>query len=270
MKSFLLNQLHSLILPRGKAYKEEKGLDDGWDKYFVQGNKKHLCCLSKKTELTSCAVGIVILCHPYLSDAKQYYLKNGHAEVYLALGFNVILFDFNGFGESSFHNFSYEEDIALVVKDGQTKNPNLPIYGHGISFGAANIIVYAAMKNSSFDKIIIENCLNSNLNYYKVRKKSIYYLMKGMMKVFPKINKNHDYTIQIGKNAVKREVLFLYNTDDSLTTIEMGHQLAASCRSPYQFEVFAGQHLEAISKERSRYIAVLKSFYHSGNSGLWV
>ena len=38
--------------------------------------------------------------HPMGVEAKGYYLKHGHGMALRQGGFNVLLFDFNGFGES--------------------------------------------------------------------------------------------------------------------------------------------------------------------------
>ena len=45
------------------------------------------------------ALGTIVLGHPMGKDAKGYFLKNGYGKLYQSCGLNVIVFDFNGFGE---------------------------------------------------------------------------------------------------------------------------------------------------------------------------
>jgi uncharacterized protein len=260
MKSFIKNTLHKVLLPRGRAYTEDKLLLKGWHKEYVEAGSKSICVIHKKTNQAS-PLGMVFLSHPYLADAKQFFLKNGHALMYLELGYDIVVFDYNGFGESKFTDFNYADDLGIVVKHFRSKYPITSFYGHGISFGASNLINYTINSEHQLDKIIIENCLDSNLTYYKKRNIKLYFLMKGLMKVFPFANRNHDYSkgVQQIKNISK--VLFLYNTDDTLTTVEMGEKLQRNCAMPSELVRFGGKHLDAYATEPERYRELISSFF---------
>lgn len=260
MKSFIKNTLHKVLLPRGRAYLEDKVLLEGWNKIKVESRLKNICVIHKETTSTT-PKGIVFLSHPYLADSKQFFLRSGHAQMYLDGGFHVVIFDYNGFGESKFSDFNYAEDFSIVVKHFRNKFPDTLFFGHGISFGASNLINYTNDPSHQLDKIIIENCLDSNLTYYKKRNIKLYYLMKALMKVFPFANKNHDYSkgVQSIKNI--SEALFLYNTDDTLTTIEMGEKLQKNCAVPSQMVIFGGKHLEAFVTEPERYKNTVSNYF---------
>ena len=169
--------IHRTILPRGISYISDISLEKGWEKRMINTDQKSISILSKQN-MDQPSLGVVILSHPYLSDAKQFFLKNPHTQVYLENGFIVYLFDFNGFGESRFTDFNYVQDLDIVVKQGQALHPNLPLYLHGVSFGASNVINYSTTPNNLVSKIIVENCLDSNLNYYRLRNKKLFYSMK--------------------------------------------------------------------------------------------
>ena len=85
--------------------------------------------------------------------------------------------------------------------------------------------------------------------------------MKALMKVFPFANKNHDYSkgVQSIKNI--SDTLFLYNTDDTLTTIEMGEKLQKNCIVPSQMVIFGGKHLEAFVTEPERYKLTVTNYF---------
>jgi len=260
MKSLIKNTLHKVLLPRGRAYTEDPLLIKEWFKQYVEVGLKSICVIHKKTNHPT-TLGMVFLSHPYLADAKQFFLKNGHALMYLELGYDVVVFDYNGFGESKFTDFNYPDDLRIVINHFRSLFPSTSFYGHGISFGASNLINYTINSEHQLLKIIIENCLDSNLTYYKKRNIKLYFLMKGLMKVFPFANRNHDYSkgVQQIKNISK--VLFLYNTDDTLTTVEMGEKLQKNCAMPSELVIFGGKHLDAYTTEPKRYKELLSRFF---------
>ena len=112
IKKIIRNYTHRLLMPRGRNYISDHQLETGWTKIKEAYKNKQICILYKKTDIKS--KGTIILAHPYLADAKLFFLRRGHAEMYLKLGFDVFLFDFNGFGESPFLNFEYEEDLTQI------------------------------------------------------------------------------------------------------------------------------------------------------------
>ena len=262
LKNRLRVLIHKLLLPRGREYKHQTELEDGWDKYFILSGKKSICVLQK--DVQGLSNGIVILSHPYLAEAKAFYLLRDHAEMYLTQGFGVVMFDFNGFGESPFVDFDYASDLSAVADYIRQKMPEIPIFGHGVSFGASHTITYGTRPDNVFHKIIIENCLDNNLSYYKKRNSKLYLLMRGLMKVFPSVNKDHNYVHTINRLKNINSALFIYNTGDDLTTIQMGEQLHASCNIHASILIFKGQHLQAFQKNKNKYTEDVISFLLRG------
>ncbi|MBC7885822.1 MAG: hypothetical protein H7X99_10125 [Saprospiraceae bacterium] len=260
MKSVFNQLIHKILLPRGRTYDSDKTLEAGWEKVTLEGeNKKKISVLFQKPDKKTIK-GVVLLSHPYVSDAKQFFLKSGHAEMYLKNGFMVIIPDFNGFGESPFQNFDYTTDLVTVGNFFTRTYHDIPFFGHGISFGASNLINYCTTSNHILDKIIVENCLDSNLSYYKNRNQRLFFIMKGLMKIFPSLNKHHDYTKSISQLKHTRDILFIYNLEDTLTTIHMGKQIMTNCVLPCHMEIFKGKHLEAYVNEPVRYREIIVAF----------
>lgn len=250
--------LHKILFKRGLNYTSQPELETNYMKTFILSQDKKICILTnieKKSESP-----IVILAHPYLSDAKLFFLKYGHADMYLELGLSVVLLDFNGFGESPFVNFNFEEDIDITAKWIFEEYPNRQIIIHGISFGASHTITYGKSIQNLAHKTIIENCLDSNLSYYKKRNRKIYTLTKLLMAIYPKGNKNHDYVRSINQQKNIKKILFIYNSDDDLTTLEMGQQLRNACTIKHDFQIFPGKHLKAFKESPQRYIGTIRNF----------
>ncbi len=247
-----------LLLPRGRQYQHEAGIEVRWNKYFVKSGEKNLCVLQRS--VLDSAKGIIILSHSYLAEAKKFYLTRGHAQMYLDQGFEVVIFDFNGFGESPFVDFDYCGDLTAVADFIQKSNPGKPVFGHGVSFGASHTITYGTAADNVFQRIIIENCLDSNLSYYRKRNIKLHFMMLSLMKIFPAVNKDHNYINGIKNLKNIKRALFIYNTDDDLTTIKMGEQLCEACNVTASMEIFSGQHLQAFQKNPDKYTEKVISF----------
>lgn len=259
IKKMISVWVHKLLLPRGRQYTARPDMEVGWEKEIIEFGKKQICMLwYKNTTLPS--KGIIVLSHPYLAEAKSFFLIRGHAEMYIRNQYQVVLFDFNGFGESPFVDFNYKEDLSMVADFVQLKEKNLPVFGHGVSFGASHTIVYSTADKNVFQKIIVENCLDSNLSYYKKRNRKLHYLMIGLMKIFPGVNKDHDYVKSISKLIGVKDVFFIYNNMDDLTTIAMGKSLQYACNKPSRFMTFDGIHLMAFQNNKDEYTESVITF----------
>src|ERR1035441_9015864 len=62
-----------------------------------------------------CRKGVVVCAHPLRRDAKSFFLRSGRADLLRRNGYDVLLFDFNGFGASSHGDFNYADDVLAVA-----------------------------------------------------------------------------------------------------------------------------------------------------------
>ncbi len=256
MNSKIKKWFHGILMPRGKNFVNIKELEVDWHHIDIKDAQKTISTIYKIVDTNR---PTIILCHPYLAESRQFFLKRGHAQMYLELNCNVVIFDFNGFGQSPFVDFNYHEDVDMVINHfkGLIQHPS--IVCHGVSFGASQTITYTSQPSHLVDKIIIENCLDSNLSYYKRRNKNLYFMMRGMM-VIPGINKNHDYVKAAAKIKNVQKALLIYNIDDDLTTIAMGEKILKALNTSSEMTIFEGKHLEAISKNTSEYKLIISNF----------
>jgi len=263
MKSPTKKVLHKILFKRALKYKSQPELEINYTKTYIESRDKKICILTNVEKKSDSP--IVILAHPYLSEAKLFYIKNGHADMYRSIGISVVLLDFNGFGESPFVNFRFEDDIEMTAEWISEKYPHRKIIIHGISFGASHTITYGKFPQNIAHKTIIENCLDSNLSYYKKRNRKIYLLTKLLMTLYPRGNKNHDYVSSIKEQKNIKKTLLIYNDEDDLTTLEMGQNLKNACNIPQQFEIFHGKHLNALKESPDRYRDIIKKFIFESN-----
>ena len=251
--------MHQLLLPRGRQYNPRPELEYGWDKIFIENGEKRICVLWNKNSSID-TNRIIILSHPYLTDAKSFFLVRGHTEMYLEHQYQVVLFDYNGFGESPFVDFNYAEDLRIVADFVKKRASEAIVFGHGISFGASHTINYGTKEQNVFHKIIVENCLDSNLSYYRKRNKKLHVVMLGLMKIFPQVNKDHDYIKSMSKLTGVNGVLLIYNNNDDLTTVSMGKSLYLASNIPAQLVTFDGIHLRALQDNKEAYTKEVISF----------
>lgn len=262
MKKTTRALLRSFLFPRSKT---KVSLEIDWSQWKKdradRGDKSiELKYLPAKFSSKGC----IILAHPYLSIASCFFIERGHVEMYQTLGYDIVLFDFNGFGESPFIDFEYAEDLDIVIKKVQELFKGKPIFVHGISFGASHTITTHSKYAHPIQKIIIENCLDTNISYYKIRKYRKYIVLRILDFIFPKLNRDNNYVKGISKLQNVKNVLLIYNVNDELTTIEMGEMLRTACNTKVDFCVLEGKHLESISQDHEKYKTTIESFLSDG------
>jgi len=250
--------LHNLLLPRGKQYRYDESLHLGWESLILKDDEEILHVLHGTSEIPP--KGIVILAHPYLSEASQFYLRNGHGDLYKNMGFAVFIPDFNGFGRSPFTGFDYIKDLEKTVSLATKMYPALPVCMHGISFGASHTLGYACKDKGILQSIIIENCLNSNLTYYKRRNYRLYMFMKSLMLLMPRVNRHHNYVRTASSLRSSLRALLIYNLNDTLTTPEMGYAIFRAMKCEHSMVLMPGPHVQAKNENELLYAHTVERF----------
>lgn len=200
---------------------------------------------------------LVILNHPYRTEAKDYYLDSGHIEIYKSLDCDVLIYDFNGFGQSDDVDMKLWKDTQAVAQYVKKNMDYGKVILHGISLGASQAINACDM-DLGIDTLIIESCLDKNASYFLKRNKKIYVLLTALTIVVPFLLPKTSFLREIKRLRSLKKVIFVYGEDDDLTTIDMGKQLYERCPMASEFHILKGGHLELHTKDPSRYIEVLK------------
>ncbi|MBS2023967.1 MAG: alpha/beta fold hydrolase [Deltaproteobacteria bacterium] len=177
------------------------------------------------------ARGAVVCAHPMGVDAKGFFLKRGHAELLRDNGYDVLLFDFNGFGESPSGNFSYPLDVIAAGRKLQELSPGQPLGLMGASFGAAWSMCALARPDHPFQAAALE-CPFTTLDEYWIRYRIPYYTLKTLNVLLPRIAAELRPIVQIARLSPLQELLLIYGDRDDVTPAQMGQRFAAACSLP--------------------------------------
>lgn len=169
------------------------------------------------------ARGTIVLGHPMGKAAKGVFLKNGHAKRLIEEGFNVMVFDFNGFGESEMGNFDYYDDAEAVAQVAKEKSDGLPLGYHGQSLGGMWVCPTLSKDNNPFEYIIIESA-STTLPEFWVHYPTAYKLLKLWFFFTPKKAKHISFISHIPKLQNVKKLFLIYSDADKYSPLEMGER----------------------------------------------
>ena len=177
------------------------------------------------------ARGTVVCAHPMGVEAKGFYLKHGHAQMLRGGGYNVLLFDFNGFGESPDADLLYPDDVLAAARGARELAPGLPVVGLGSSFGAAWLLCALGREGHGLSAAVLE-CPFTTLDEYWIRYKVAYAVLKVSTVLMPRLLAQLRPVERIRELRGVSKVLFIYGAMDTVTPVSMGERLMAACPLP--------------------------------------
>jgi pimeloyl-ACP methyl ester carboxylesterase len=175
----------------------------------------------------------IVLGHPMGKEAKAYFLKYGYTELLLNNGFNVLIFDINGFGESSHGNFSFFEDIIAIGIKAASLTPSLPIGYHGISMGGQFATIAFADQTHVYDFAIIESAATT-LPEFWVKFPFAYYILTLFYFIMPKYGKKINMIERIKEAKRLKSLLLIYSKTDDWVPFSMGERFRNNSPVPTQ------------------------------------
>jgi predicted alpha/beta-fold hydrolase len=207
--------------------------------------------------------GTIVLGHPMGKEAKGYFLKRNYTHLLRDNGFNTVIFDSNGFGESTHGNFSYFEDIIGVSIKAKALTPDLPIGYHGISLGAMYSNVAFADVKHKFDFAIVESS-STTLAEFWVQFPFAYKVLKTLSVMMPKYEKKIDFKTQIKEVKHLQSILFIYSENDSWVPVHMGKKLQENTNVSTEFWLAKdAEHAEIMkSTDKEKYQARILKFFN--------
>ncbi len=108
---------------------------------------------------------VVVMAHPISKRAKYFFAGGSRIQTYLNAGYSVVLYDFNGFGESDRIDLYYWRDTEAVIAHARARNRGHMIL-HGVSFGAFHI-ARAVPTLPQGSTVVFENVSRSLYDYWK-------------------------------------------------------------------------------------------------------
>jgi len=192
----------------------------------------------------------IVLGHPMGKEAKGYFLKRGYPKLLKENGYNVIVFDINGFGESTHGSFSYFEDIIAIGQKAKELQPSIPIGYHGISLGAQWATIAFADESHPYNFAIIESAATSLMEFWKLYP-TPYKALRVLNFLLPKYRKKIEMIERIKEATNLQSILYIYSKTDKLIPFEMGERFHKNTALPS----------ELWSVENAKHAALLKSEY---------
>jgi alpha-beta hydrolase superfamily lysophospholipase len=215
------------------------------------------------TPLVGEARATIVLGHPMGKEAKGYFLKNGYTDMLRNNGYNTLIFDLNGFGESEHGNFSYFEDIVAISIVAAELTPEVPIGYHGISLGGKFATIAFADPTHRFDFAIIESA-TTTLDEFWVHFPIAHKTLKVLNFFLPAYKKRVSMIDRIKEAQRLQSLLLIYSETDDWTPVEMGRRFQKN--SPIAAELWTvknAKHAAIMKSEhKAEYQAKILDFFH--------
>nr|WP_315153389.1 alpha/beta hydrolase [uncultured Flavobacterium sp.] len=202
--------------------------------------------------LTENVKATIVLGHPMGKEAKGYFLKNGYTDLLRQNGYNTLVFDINGFGESTHGNFSYFEDIVAIGIEASILTPKIPIGYFGISLGGQWATIAFADKTHKYDFAIIESAATS-LDDFWIHFPFAYKTLKILNVFMPKFKKKIKMEERIKESKHLKSLLLIYSKTDDWTPVKMGKKFKNN--SPVPTELWIVENAKHANIMKSEYKA---------------
>jgi len=177
------------------------------------------------------ARGTVVIPHPMVAEAKAFAMRSGHADFLRDAGYNVFVFDFNGFGESESGKFEFPQDIVAGGNAAAERAPGLPVALLGISMGAGYGVCALDTPGHPFRAAVLESAFTSLEEFWR-RYKFPYLVLRGLGVVLPRLARELRPIDRVGSITGVTGLLFIHGDKDSTTPPAMGERLLAACTLP--------------------------------------
>ena len=226
-----------------------------WQRLSVESQSGAIIAALLAPAHTLQAKGAILMSHPMGVVAKGFWMKYGHAELLRQAGYHVMVFDLNGFGESTSTTMDYPLDVLAAGQALQARYPDLPVAVVGASMGAAMSVCAMAQPEHPFKAAVLEAAFPTLLHFwsrYPIPKLGIQ-LSKV---VYPagerSLRPTHAAEHLVGSPAL----LMIYGDADEFTPIKDGELLWQALRHRTQTEFWqvpGAKHTHAYAAQPKEY-----------------
>jgi pimeloyl-ACP methyl ester carboxylesterase len=191
-----------------------------------------------------------------VAEAKAWAMRSGHARFLREAGFDVMVFDYNGFGESEDGRLEYPDDILAAGNAAKARMPGQPVILYGVSMGAGYGLCALDSSTHPYDAAVIESAFTSLEEFWR-RFRVPYLVLRTLGWFLPRLAGQLRPIDRIGRITGLGGILFIYGSEDSLTPPSMGERLRAASRLPPErldlWVVPGARHLKAFSAAGGEY-----------------
>lgn len=197
----------------------------------------------------------VVLAHPMGVAAKGFWLKHGHAALLRRNGFDVLAFDFNGFGESESADFDYPGDAVAAGQYLRKRVGHDAIAIVGSSFGAGYALCAMERDGHPYRAAVLEAAFPS-LPYYWRQYRIPSLLLRGSQLVHPRFERRLRPIRAAAEVKSRPSVLLIHGDADQVSPVSVGTQLrdAMTGRADVELWIAPGaQHTHAFAAHKEQY-----------------
>ena len=201
------------------------------------------------------AKGAVLLAHPMGASAKGFWIRYGHAQLLRDAGYHVMVFDLNGFGESSSTNMDYPLDVLAAGQYLNKLFPKLNVAVMGASMGGSMSVCAMSDASHPFKAAVIESAFPTLLHFWS--RYPLPSLALKLSKIFYPPGERKLRPVLAAENLKGQpSMLLIYGSGDVFTPPKDGQQLndALTKNTNTQFWVAEGaEHTHAYRQEPEEY-----------------
>lgn len=228
---------------------------DQWQRMrFTSENGATLAALLGPAH-TATAKGAVLMSHPMGVVAKGFWMKYGHSELLRQAGYHVMVFDLNGFGESTSTTMDYPLDVLAAGKALQAYYPDLPVAVLGASMGAAMSVCAMAQPDHPFKAAVLESAFPTLLHFWRRYPVPKWGIQLSKL-LYPAGERSLRPTYAAEHLVGSPNLLMIYGESDELTPVEDGKLLwrALQQKTKAEFWQVAGaEHTHAYAAQPAAY-----------------
>lgn len=201
--------------------------------------------------------GAVVLAHPDKRYAQHWFVENGWVDFLHEAGFDVLTFDFTGYGGSTGVATYYHEDLVAAARVAERWAGGLPVHVVGVSMGA-----FVGANASPFlpfvDGLVLESPYPSFNSWYS--RGPYRWAMELFDFAFPRTAAMIQAPANLARAAAKR-VLVAWPAEDEVTPPSLSREVAdAGPRERTRtMEVARARHLEPFATSAAYRAAVLET-----------
>ena len=211
-----------------------------------------------------------VLCHPYGVD---YYAMSVYAKHYYEMGFNVVIVEARGHGESEYSRVTMgwldRFDVVDVTENIVKQEEKTKIVIHGVSMGGATA---ASVSGEALPKnvfAIIDDCgfesvwqsFSGQLKEYHIPKFPMLYVASGVTDIMSGWSFKEASSLEQVKKATV-PMLFLHGENDSFVHISQSNNLFMACNSEVKKQVIIenADHANSVFTDSEKYWNAVDSF----------
>lgn len=203
--------------------------------------------------------GVVVLAHPDKRLAKAWFERAGWVEFLHRHEYDVLTFDFPGYGASRGPATYYHEDVIAAAKLAEEWSGRLPVHVVGVSMGAF-AAANASPRMPWVSSLVLESPYPNFNSWYAAGDDGA---SVRIMRTFDRLFPRSSHAIQADKNiahAVPPRILVAVADEDEVTPPALSESIAKANPRVALHRIPGAKHLEPFAVSTEYREAVLKTF----------